>query len=309
MENVSVKKMITTPNLESKSDKVISLEDRVFLKYKDKKKNSSIENMSFNVATFKLLCNDVNMHVMINNKINHESMSSHLTELFKDKQTLSDLQPVELIRIDVLSSGQLKQPLRKDQVVNTNFLNQDVNETDFLRSGKEFYHRNTTRPDTSIKHLATFQREMISEQSMLLDNNDLIPAAEHSYELKKENKSDNNVIANVILPHTVNERDPIAKIMVNKQAMPSAQLLPEEKVTIDPAAKSSEPITYNFQKIPGEHSVKIHPLTQVQLSLQPSSILVQNLLQQQKGYSDTSAEWLLSADSILEDENESDNPQ
>ncbi|KQN51809.1 hypothetical protein ASE93_01205 [Serratia sp. Leaf50] len=329
MEKVSAEKILPASSLVSEDVKIVSLKDRVFIKYKDKKKNLSIEGMGSTPPIVKLSCQDVDSNMLFNNKEHCESLSCNLTELSNDKQKLSGSQPEKLIGMDFFSSLKFKQFFKRGDIGNPASPLHSIKETNVLRLEKLFNYCKTTTTGAGIKSLETFQHEVISEHSPRLNNNHFKPAAEHSheikknnkidndfipipvrsYEVKKDNKSNNNVIPNIIFPHSMNERALVAKVLEKKQTTSSTPLLPEAKMMIDSTVKSSEPITYSFQRIPGEHSVKILPLTQVQLSLKPSSILVQNLLQQKKGSYDTSAEWLLSIDSILEDENESDYQQ
>ncbi|MBF6637710.1 hypothetical protein ITX54_13680 [Rouxiella silvae] len=409
MEKVSAEKILPASSLVSEDVKIVSLKDRVFIKYKDKKKNLSIEVMGSTPPIVKLSCQDVDSNMLFNNKEHCESLACNLTELSNDKQKLSGSQPGKLIGMDVFSSLKFKQFFKRGDIGNPADPLHSIKEMNVSRLEKSFNFCKTTTTDAGIKSLETFQREVTSGQSPRLNNNHFKPAAEHSheikennkshndfkpaaehsheikennkshndfkpaaehsheikknnkshndfnpsaehsheinknnksnndfkpaaepsheikknnkidndfipisersYDMKKDNKSNNNVIPNIIFPHSMNERALVAKVIEKKQATSPTPLLPEAKMMIDSTVKSSEPITYSFQRIPGEHSVKILPLTQVQLSLKPSSILVQNLLQQKKGSYDTSAEWLLSIDSILEDENESDYQQ
>ncbi|ORJ25886.1 hypothetical protein [Rouxiella badensis] len=100
---------------------------------------------------------------------------------------------------------------------------------------------------------------------------------------------------------------PGAPILSEKK---SAALIPQPReVQPDSSAFSSESFTYHFQHLPGNQSVKINTVVQGQLSLHPSSNLVQNLLLQKKGLREIATEWSLSPEFSQERDDKSDNQQ
>ncbi|WP_415836909.1 hypothetical protein, partial [Rouxiella silvae] len=171
MEKVSAEKILPASSLVSEDVKIVSLKDRVFIKYKDKKKNLSIEGMGSTPPIVKLSCQDVDFNMLFNNKEHCESLSCNLTELSNDKHKLSDSQPGKLIEMDIFSSLKFKQFFNRGDIGNPASPLHSIKEKNVSRLEKLFNFCKTTTTD-AIKSLETFQREVTSEQSPRLNNND-----------------------------------------------------------------------------------------------------------------------------------------